>query len=126
LLSLKIIALITVLIFVMEWIKSLPVFTRHAHRLSMGFTLTVGVILGITYGAGMLIREYRSELLSGEQIFFVGTFLMICHAIIEDTLLFAIFGADPVTVILLRCLAAVLLAGAFTAGYRLWYRPKRQ
>jgi hypothetical protein len=32
--------------------------------------------------------------MSNKDVFFVATFLMICHAIIEDTLLFVIFGAD--------------------------------
>jgi len=35
---------------------------------------------------------------------------MICHAIIEDTLLFVIFGADFTMVIVIRTIAAVILS----------------
>jgi hypothetical protein len=47
----------------------------------------------ITYGAGILIREASRGALSREDIFFIGTFLMICHSIVEDVLLFVLFGA---------------------------------
>ncbi len=109
LLTLKIIALITALIFVMEWIKSLPVFQRNTQHVSKGFTLASGLILGITYGAGVLISEARSGEMSRGEIFIIGTFLLICHAIIEDTLLFVMFGADALITVAVRTLAAALV-----------------
>ncbi len=109
LLTLKIIALITALIFVMEWIKSLPVFQRNTQHVSKGFTLASGLILGITYGAGVLISEAWSGEMSRGEIFIIGTFLLICHAIIEDTLLFVMFGADALITVTVRTLAAALV-----------------
>ncbi len=108
-LTLKIIALITALIFVMGWIKSLPVFQRNTQHVSKGFTLASGLILGITYGAGVLISEARSGEMSRGEIFIIGTFLLICHAIIEDTLLFVMFGADALITVAVRTLAAALV-----------------
>jgi hypothetical protein len=35
---------------------------------------------------------------------------MICHAIVEDTLLFVIFGADFTMVVLIRTIAAIVLS----------------
>ena len=43
---------------------------------------------------------------------------MICHAIIEDTLLFVIFGADFTMVIVIRTIAAIVLSYAFLAVYK--------
>ncbi len=117
-LTIKIIILITVLIFIMDYIKSRPFIKNSAKNVSKGFTLTVGIILGITYGAGILIKESSSNALSKDDIFYIGTFLMICHAIIEDTLLFVIFGADFTLVILIRTIAAILIAWALLKIYQ--------
>jgi uncharacterized membrane protein len=57
-----------------------------------------------------LINEVRSGAMSKKDVFFVATFLMICHAIIEDTLLFVIFGADFTMVVLIRTIAAIIFS----------------
>lgn len=109
-LSLKVIALVTLLIFFLDFIKSLSIIEKHSQKVNSGFSITVGVILGITYGAGILISEYEKGLLKKKEILFIGTYLMICHAIIEDTLLFVIFGANPWLIVGLRLLFATLIA----------------
>ncbi|WP_456428265.1 nucleoside recognition domain-containing protein [Nitratifractor sp.] len=108
-LALKIALLVSLLILLMDGIKALP-FLREIRHLGRGFTLTVGVILGITYGAGILIREREQGALGRGDLLFIGTFLMICHAIIEDTMLFVLFGADWRVVVAVRTVAALLLA----------------
>jgi len=117
-LSLKIILLITVLIFVMDWIKSLDFVSKFGNRVDRGFTIVVGVILGITYGAGVLIGQKQSGTLDRYDMFYIGTFLMICHAIIEDTLLFAMFGADVMLVITIRTVAAIIITAILFAIYK--------
>jgi len=109
-LSIKIILLITILIFIMDFIKTRKFIIQSQKNVSKGFSLTVGVLLGITYGAGILIDEVKSGNISKKDIFYIGTFLMICHAIIEDTLLFVIFGADFTMVILIRTIAAIIFS----------------
>ena len=83
---------------------------RHAQNVNSGFSILVGVILGITYGAGILIAEYEKGLLKKREILFIGTYLMIAHAMIEDTLLFVIFGANPWIIVSLRLIFATLIA----------------
>ncbi len=117
-LTLKIILLIGVLIFLMDYIKSRPFIQNSARNVSKGFTITVGIILGITYGAGVLIKEQSSGALSRYDIFYIGTFLMICHAIIEDTLLFVIFGADLTMVVAIRTVSAILISWLFLMIYK--------
>ncbi|AFL69033.1 nucleoside recognition protein [Sulfurospirillum barnesii] len=109
-LSLKVIALVTLLIFFLDFIKSLTIIEKHSQKVNSGFSITVGVILGITYGAGILISEYEKGILKKKEILFIGTYLMIAHAIIEDTLLFVIFGANPWLIVGLRLLFATLIA----------------
>lgn len=109
-LSLKIIALVSSLIFFLDAIKSLSWIEKHSQKVNSGFSILVGVILGITYGAGLLIAEYEKGVLKKEEILFIGTYLMICHAIIEDTLLFVIFGANPWIIIGLRLSFATFIS----------------
>ncbi len=109
-LSAKIIVLITALIFLMDFIKSREFFEKLGKNITVGFSLIVGIILGITYGAGVLIKEAKRGNMSKKDIYFIAIFLMICHAIVEDTLLFVIFGADFFLVIIIRTVFAVLMA----------------
>jgi len=109
-LSFKVIILITLLIFIMDFIKTRKFIEDSKKNVSKGFSLTVGIFLGITYGAGILIKEVDSGKINKKDIFFIGTFLMICHAIIEDTLLFVIFGADFTMVVVIRTIAAIIIS----------------
>jgi len=120
-LSLKIIVLITILIFIMDFIKTRKFVLESQKNVSKGFSIVVGVILGITYGAGILIQEAKSGAISKPDLFYIGTFLMICHAIIEDTLLFVIFGADFTMVIVIRTIAAIVISYLFLKYYIMRY-----
>jgi len=120
-LSIKIILLISVLIFIMDFIKTRKFVLESQKNVSKGFSILVGIILGITYGAGILIQEAKSGAISKADLFYIGTFLMICHAIIEDTLLFVIFGADFTMVIVIRTVAAIILSYIFLKMYEIRY-----
>jgi len=109
-LSVQIIVLITLLIFFLDYIKSLKMIKEYSNKVNSAFSLTIGVILGITYGAGILITEYNKGTLSKHEIMYIGTFLMICHAIIEDTLLFVIFGANIWIIVIMRVVFAFIFA----------------
>ena len=109
-LCVQIILLVSLLIFFLDFVKSLRWIQKYSHKVNSGFSITVGVILGITYGAGILISEYERGILDQKEVLFIGTYLMICHAIIEDTLLFVIFGANVWIIISFRLFFATLLS----------------
>ncbi|WP_321471100.1 nucleoside recognition domain-containing protein [Halarcobacter sp.] len=109
-LTIEIIILISLIILFMDYIKSRPFIKKFEKNLSRNFSIFVGVILGITYGAGILIKEAKSSSLTKRDIFFIGTFLMICHAIIEDTLLFVIFNANLYVIVIFRIIAAIIFS----------------
>ncbi|MBE0490973.1 MAG: nucleoside recognition protein [Sulfurospirillum sp.] len=117
-LSMQVIALISILIFVMDFIKSLAFIKNYSEKVSSAFSISIGVMLGITYGAGILISEYEKNTLSKKDILFIGTFLMICHAIVEDTLLFVIFGANLWVIIVLRVIFAFIFAYGLITIYQ--------
>jgi hypothetical protein len=113
-LTVEIIALISLIIVVMDLLKSTAWLQRHL----TSFSIIAGQLLGITYGAGILIREATIGTLSREDIFFIGTFLMICHSIVEDVLLFVLFGANYWIIIGLRLTAAFLLSFILVRVFR--------
>lgn len=71
-----------------------------------------GVILGIAYGAGMIIDATENDNFHGRQAFLVSVFLGLAHALIEDTLLFVALGAALFWVLVPRVAAACLLTWA--------------
>ncbi len=71
--------------------------------------LLVGTIFGITYGAGVIIDASSSGRLTRQECFILGVFLSICHAVIEDTLLFAALGASAWIMVLCRLILAILI-----------------
>lgn len=54
----------------------------------------IGLMLGLSFGAGLLITESRSGRIPIRDMKIVVCFLGLCHSIIEDTLLILLLGAD--------------------------------
>ena len=109
-LSAEIILLISLIIVIMDMLKSSRFLQAHLAKVNTSFSILAGQLLGITYGAGVLIREVNRGNLSREDIFFIGTFLMICHSLIEDVLLFVLFGANYWVIIGIRLIAAFVIS----------------
>lgn len=71
--------------------------------------LLVGIVFGITYGAGVIIDASSSGKLTKQECFVLAVFLSLCHALVEDTLLFASLGASGWILVLGRIVLAFLL-----------------
>jgi len=69
----------------------------------------VGITLGLSFGAGLLINEVKSGNISKKDVFLSVCFLNIAHSLIEDTLLVLLLGADIVAILWLRILFAFVL-----------------
>jgi hypothetical protein len=106
-LTIEIIALVSLVIFIVTVIKGFKFLQKFDHHLSTIMALITGLLIGITYGAGVLLKEARY--MSKRQIISVCYFLMVAHAIIEDTLLFVFFGADIFLLIGIRLFFATLV-----------------
>ncbi len=113
-LSIKIIALISLIIFFMDSLKRTRFISSCSERVQTSFSLLTGQLLGITYGAGILFKEAESGNLKKKDLFFIGTFLMICHSILEDPLLFVLFGANYWIIVISRLSMACVAAFLFT------------
>ena len=71
--------------------------------------LLTGFVFGILLGAGVLISEAKANAQSRRQALLVGAFLGICHAVIEDTLIFVAVGASGLVILATRIPAAFII-----------------
>jgi len=97
--------IVLVLIILMKILDKLGI-TRLMNRLlepvltSMGIgksaaTVTIlGMVLGISYGGGLIIRDINSGKLSSRDVFFSISLMGLSHAIVEDTLLMMSLGGN--------------------------------
>ncbi|MEH6443981.1 MAG: hypothetical protein V7784_08785 [Oceanospirillaceae bacterium] len=68
----------------------------------------IGITLGLSFGAGLLIAEVKKGVLSKRDVLLSVCFLSLAHSLIEDTLLILLLGADIVAVLWLRFFFAVV------------------
>ncbi|MBI4763408.1 MAG: hypothetical protein HY787_02225 [Deltaproteobacteria bacterium] len=57
----------------------------------------------------MLLEEKNSGALNKRDALLIGVFLSLCHALIEDTLIFASIGADLMIILFARIGFAVVI-----------------
>lgn len=66
----------------------------------------IGFFAGILYGAGILFQFEKDKKLSSKDGCLVTVFLVLAHAIVEDTMLFAVIGGNFLLIILPRIFIA--------------------
>lgn len=71
--------------------------------------LLAGLILGVIYGAGVIDDMIKEQHIDKKQVLLVSIFLAMCHAIIEDTGLFMMLGANFFWITIPRILLATLV-----------------
>jgi hypothetical protein len=80
--------------------------------------LVTGIIIGLTYGAGVIIHSIRSTDIQKGEAFLILFYLSVCHAIIEDTLIFVVIGANGLILVGARFfLATVLTYAVYRVGF---------
>ncbi|MCP3028147.1 nucleoside recognition domain-containing protein [Halobacillus sp. A5] len=104
-----------------EWLAPATRFLGMERNTSM--TLAAGLTIGLAYGAGLMIQAVEEDGVSKKDMFLAMIFLVSCHAVVEDTLIFIPLGIPIWPLLVIRLLTAVLLTAA--VGY-VWNRARRE
>ncbi|HHY92849.1 MAG TPA: hypothetical protein GX511_05870 [Firmicutes bacterium] len=83
--------------------------------------LVTGLIIGFTYGAGVILAAVRDEGWTQRELTLLWVFLSLNHAIIEDTAIFSALGLPALGVLAVRLVPALLATGALS-----WWLRRRE
>ncbi len=123
-LSLKLILIIVPLMVAYEFLENSKVFKKILEFLyifikPLGFSkqasvsMLTGIFLGITYGSGILIAQSEKKKLENIDIILTAVFLSMCHAVIEDTLVFVAIGGNGFYMLGTRIVIAFIVTYLF-------------
>lgn len=85
-------------------------------------TLVAGLVLGIAYGAGLMIQAVKEDGVSRKDMYLAIIFLVSCHAVVEDTLVFIPLGIPIWPLLAIRLVTAVVLT--MTLAF-IWKRTRQ-
>ena len=86
-------------------------------------TLVAGLVIGLAYGAGVMIQAVQEDGVSKKDTTLAFIFLIACHAVIEDTLIFIPLGIPILPLLLIRIITAFVLT--IIVAY-VWRRSEQQ
>ncbi|WP_102273839.1 nucleoside recognition domain-containing protein [Cytobacillus massiliigabonensis] len=72
-------------------------------------TLAAGLLFGLAFGAGVMIQAVKEDGVSKKDVTIAFIFLVACHAVVEDTLIFVPLGIPVLPLLLIRLGVAILL-----------------
>ncbi|MEK4201469.1 nucleoside recognition domain-containing protein [Cytobacillus sp. FSL K6-0265] len=72
-------------------------------------TLASGLLFGLAFGAGVMIQAVEEDGVSHKDVTLAFIFLVACHAVVEDTLIFVPLGIPVLPLLLIRIVVAVIL-----------------
>ncbi|WP_409290334.1 nucleoside recognition domain-containing protein [Peribacillus sp. SCS-37] len=82
-------------------------------------TMASGLVLGLAYGAGVMIQAVQEDGVSRKDATLAFIFLVACHAVVEDTLIFVPLGIPVWPLLLIRVATAFILTMIISS---LWKR----
>lgn len=98
----------------LQWINSFskimsPFIRVLGMKENTSTTMAAGLFFGLAYGAGVMIQAVEEDGVSQKDLTIAMIFLAACHAIVEDTLLFAPLGVPIYGLFGIRFTVAVIL-----------------
>ncbi len=77
-------------------------------------TLVAGLVIGLAYGAGVMIQAIKEDGVSKKDMYLALIFLVSCHAVIEDTLVFIPLGIPVWPLLIIRITTAIILTATIS------------
>jgi len=132
----KIIVIIMGLMVVMDLSREFGLMDRITDALSVpmkflgmdrktSVVTAVGILLGLAYGAGLIIDETRQSNIGKREILATNIFLGTNHALIEDTLIFVAVGASLGWILLGRILVGYVILKISLPVVLYFWKPDR-
>lgn len=72
-------------------------------------TLVAGLVVGLTFGAGLMIQAMQEDGVSKRDMVLALIFLVSCHSVIEDTVIFIPLGIPVLPLLVIRIITAFVL-----------------
>lgn len=104
---------------VSTWLR--PVLAPFRLPEEAALPIAAGLTVGITYGAGVILQASDEGKMSRDDLTITCVFLGICHAVIEETILFTAIGVNGFLLLAVRLIAGLL----FAYGTTRWIYRKR-
>lgn len=90
-------------------------------------TLVAGLTIGLAFGAGLMIQAVKEDGVSRKDMYLALIFLVSCHAVVEDTLIFIPLGIPVWPLLVIRLVTAIVLT--MTVAFiwkRIDYRKRKE
>ncbi|MCY8857847.1 nucleoside recognition domain-containing protein [Bacillus atrophaeus] len=81
-------------------------------------TMVAGLTIGLAYGAGVMIKAVEDDGVSRRDMTLAFIFLVACHAVVEDTLVFIPLGIPVWPLLFIRITTAILLTMAIAYTWK--------
>ncbi|APJ12621.1 nucleoside recognition domain-containing protein [Bacillus safensis] len=99
--------------------KWLSPFTRMlGMKENTSMTMVAGLTIGLAYGAGVMMKAVEEDGVSKKDLTLSFIFLVACHAVVEDTLVFIPLGIPVWPLLVIRLISAILLTAAISYIWR--------
>ncbi len=89
-------------------------------------TMVAGLTIGLAYGAGLMIQAVKEDNVSKKDMSLALIFLVACHAVVEDTLIFIPLGIPVWPLLLIRLVTAILLTMTIAIIWNRLEKKKRK
>src|SRR5699024_3184436 len=102
-------------------------FTRFlGMKENTSFTIVTGLTIGLAFGAGVMIQAVEEDGVSRKDMMLALIFLVTCHAVIEDTVIFIPLGISVWPLLVIRFSLAVILTLLVSISWRLVEKRRRE
>lgn len=95
-----------------------PVTRMLGMKENTSMTLVAGLTIGLAYGAGVMIQAVKEDGVSYKDLTLAFIFLVACHAVVEDTLIFIPLGIPVWPLLAIRLSVAIVLTITIAAIWR--------
>lgn len=95
-----------------------PITRSLGMKENTSMTLVAGLTIGLAYGAGVMIQAVKDDNVSKKDMYLAFIFLISCHAVVEDTLIFIPLGIPVWPLLAIRVVTAVLLTIVVAAVWK--------